>query len=123
MENWEANLRALGGRLVIKLQGSSEKELFRMIAQAMEVFAADEACGMCGSPLIHLRVRKSKSQKGPKTYEYFEYLCTACGAILEFGQSMDQVNIFPKRSKLPQARATRGWIKFNRQVEAGDGRE
>ena len=48
----EAQIKALGGKVTIKVQGEDVKALFKELASAMEVFDAAQTCD-CASLLIY----------------------------------------------------------------------
>ena len=107
----EIQYRSKSGRLYIKVEGANQKEVFKKLASAQEVFEADDLCGVCGSGDIRFRVREVT--KGNKTFDYFELACGKCFARLAFGQSNDTISLFPKRKDennnyLPN----RGWYKY-----------
>ena len=62
----EAQLRVLGGKLVIKVTGDNAKDLFKEVAAAQEVFDAAWICGMCQSTNLQFKVRVVDS------YTFFE---------------------------------------------------
>ncbi len=103
----KAHLRI--GRLTIEAQGETIKDLFRELATADEVFAAESECGICGSPDIGMQVRTVDS------YQFYELKCKSqdCGAKFAFGQSKNGGGLFPKRKDedgnwLPHG----GWSKW-----------
>jgi hypothetical protein len=107
----EIQYRSVSGRLFIKVEGASQKEAFKNLASAQEVFDGDDACGCCGNQHIRFRVRTVT--KGSKSFDYFEMYCPQCSARLAFGQSQDTISLFPKRKDdnnnwLP----ARGWFKY-----------
>jgi translation initiation factor 2 beta subunit (eIF-2beta)/eIF-5 len=86
----EATYKTANGRLMIKVEAESQKDLFKQIAQAQDVFDAQGACGECESASIRLRVRHH--EKG----DYYEMVCNACGAQFSFGQHKTGGTLFPK---------------------------
>lgn len=109
----EAILRTCGGRLTLKVQAEKQKDLFRQVAIAQEVFDSETECGCCNSDRIHFQVRTVDSM------EFFELICLGCGARFEFGQHKNGNSLFPKRrdehgALLPN----RGWARW----EKPDGR-
>ena len=100
----EAQYRTLNGRLVIKTIGDSQKELFRALAVAQEVFEAETRCGCCQSEAIHFQVRSVDK------FEYYELVCRECTARFEFGQHRNGQSLFPKRrDENGHPLANRGW--------------
>jgi hypothetical protein len=103
----ECQYKSRNGRLLFRVEGGSQKDLFEAIADVQEIFEADEACGMCKSTDIRFRVRRVKDNA------YYELRCGSCNARFAFGQSKDMKTLFPKRKdengkRLPN----RGWFKW-----------
>lgn len=108
----KAHVRLQGGRLVIEVEGATQKALFEQIAKAQEVFEADQKCGICDSempPILRVRHRKS--------FTFYEMKCVQCRAVLEFGQIKPgaagaEGDLWPKRVD-DQGRPLdfRGWQK------------
>jgi hypothetical protein len=108
----EVQYKSANGRLFIKVDGNTQKEVFEKLAAAIEVFEAADKCGCCGSTI---RPRVRHVAKGNKTFDYYEMACQEprCHARLAFGQSTDTVSLFPKRKNetgewLPNG----GWSKY-----------
>lgn len=110
----EAQFRTRSGALFIKFEAPNQKALFEELARHQEVFDSDTHCGCCGKPNLRFRVRNVTDKKNPtRKYNYYELACLDCGARLSYGQSNDQVSLFPKRTDengnwLPN----RGWYKY-----------
>ena len=107
----EIQYRSASGRLLIKVDGNTQKEVFEKLASAQEVFDSEDKCGVCGKTNIRFRVRHVA--KGSQAFDYFELLCHDCNARLAFGQSTDKISLFPKRKDqennwLPN----RGWAQW-----------
>lgn len=85
----EATIKAFGGRVLIKVAGENQKELFRQVAAADQVFNAQTECGRCKSKDIYMDVRHT--EKG----DYYELRCP-CGARFNFGQHKEGNTLFPK---------------------------
>ena len=103
----ECQYKSRNGRLLFKVEGGSQKDLFEAISDLQEIFEADDACGMCKSTNIRFRVREFKGNK------YFELRCLDCNAQFSFGQNKDMKSLFPKRKDedgnwLPN----KGWFKW-----------
>lgn len=98
----EAQIKALSGRVTIKVQGEDAKALFRELSSAMEVFSADDTCGICGSSDLRYNVRTVDS------YVFYELRCV-CSASLPFGVRKDGSGLFPKRSG---EGTERGWSRY-----------
>lgn len=114
----EVHYRSANGRLVFKIEGGSDKDIFAGIARVQETFEADSSCGLCKSADITFRVRDVT--KGNKTFTYHELRCQACGGRFDFGQNQDMKSLFPKRKDengnwLPN----RGWYKYQPKTEEG----
>ncbi len=99
----KATYTAFGGRLQCEVQGDSIKEIIRQIGPIAEILDSDSQCGCCQSENIHPRCRKAGD------YEYYELVCSDCGAQMSFGQSKDLKSLFPKRKDHPD---TRGWSVY-----------
>jgi ribosomal protein L40E len=78
--------------LIIEVTGATQKDLFKAIAGAQEVFSEKE-CGLCHSTDLLYKHRTA----GPQKYTYYEVVCRDCDARLSFGQSTDLVTLFAKR--------------------------
>lgn len=103
----EAHYRAFNGKLVIKVEGTTIKDLFEQIGPIAEVLDGDDACGKCGSLHIYPRARDAQG------FTYYELVCSECGAKLSFGQHKEGGSLWAKRvekdgTELPN----RGWIKY-----------
>lgn len=99
----KATYTAFGGRLQCEVQGDSIKEIIKQIGPIAEILDSDTTCGCCTSGNIHPRCRKAGE------YEYYELVCSDCGAQMSFGQSKDMKSLFPKRKEHPE---TRGWSVY-----------
>ena len=88
----EAHYRAFNGKLVVKVEGSTIKDLFEQIGPVAEVLDGDDACGKCNSPHIYPRAREAKG------FTYYELVCSDCSAKLSFGQHKDGGNLWAKRT-------------------------
>jgi len=86
----EAQLKVLGGKLVIKVSGDNAKDLFKEVAAAQEVFDASQCCGMCQSTNLRFNVRVVDS------FTFYELRCSDCQGALSYGQRKDMVNLYPK---------------------------
>ena len=51
------------GNLTIELDGEKQRDLFRAIASAQEVFG-ERCCGKCGSSDLRFRVRRNRDEQG-----------------------------------------------------------
>ena len=85
----EAQIKALGGKVTIKVQGEDVKALFKELASAMEVFDAAQACELCQSTNIRFNVRTVDS------FTFYGLKCE-CGAELSYGVRKDGSGLFPK---------------------------
>lgn len=100
----KAHYRAFHGRLIIEIEGTTVKDLFAQIGPIAEVLDADAACGKCSSPNIYPRAREAQG------YDFYELVCSDCGAKLSFGQFKDGSGLFPKRNDKEGAPLDfRGW--------------
>jgi len=84
----KATYRANG--VLFELEGETVKELFRSLAEVQSIFGADQSCGRCKSVNLQFRVRAVEEG------DYYELVCLACLATLQFGQSR-KGGLWPKR--------------------------
>jgi len=79
------------------------------------VFEAASSCGCCQSRELRFRHRKAEK------FDYYELVCSECGARFQFGQHQEGGGLFPKRrgedgSSLPN----HGWSKWDgRRASSG----
>ena len=102
----KAHLRTRDNRIGFEVEGASQKELFKQLAQIQEVFDAESLCGCCKSINIRFQVRTFDSN------EFFELVCDACGARFQFGQAKKTNTLFPKRKENGHLLPNRGWSKW-----------
>jgi hypothetical protein len=100
----EAQLKAGGGRLVIKVEAATAKDLFKQLAACDEIFNAESQCGLCESKDLRFVVRTVDSN------DFFELRCADCNARFAFGQHKTGGTLFPKRST--------GWTKYAKDTES-----
>jgi hypothetical protein len=105
----------------IEVEADTQKELFRQVASAYEVFA-EPRCGLCGKEDLQPSYRTVT--KGKKSYEYAEWVCTnpKCRARLSLGTSNDEAAwLFPIRKLTAEGKPHRetgshgphnGWTKY-----------
>ena len=110
------------GNLSFEIEGSTQKELFKGLAEAQEIFQ-HEPCGMCKSNNVKFAVRTIDSN------DFFELKCNDCGAALSFGQHKSGSSLFPKRkeedAKDPKTKQVvkgknlpnKGWRKWEQRRE------
>jgi hypothetical protein len=126
----------VGPNLIVELEAAKQKDLFKALASAHEVFGEKE-CGLCKSKEIVPVWRTVTVVKGKKqeTFEFPEYHCQnqQCRARLSMGtMNDDSGTIYPKRKLLANGKppgkddgdqATygthRGWTKY--RGPAGEG--
>ena len=103
--------------LTFEFDVKGDKETFEKLSSLTEVFEED-TCGQCGKSdlrFIHRQVAKDK-----KTYNYYELRCRNkdCRARLDFGCSLDEVSLFPKRKdKEGKWVGKGGWYIWSRETE------
>ena len=102
----EAQYKTRNGSLILKVEGETQKDIFRELARAQETFEAESECGICKSTQIRYRVRTVDEN------EYFELQCCACGARFEFGQHKKGGSLFPKRRGENGPLPNKGWSKW-----------
>jgi hypothetical protein len=100
----EAHYWTRSGRLLVKMTGETQKDVFRQLAVAEEIFDAEDRCGCCASTNIQFRVRTVEN------FDHYELACCACDARFEFGQHKNGQTLFPKRrDEAGQALPNGGW--------------
>jgi len=113
--------------MVLKIEARDIKDVFQQLGPLQEVFNCCK-CGKCGSEKIRLVHRK------PDKFDFYELLCTACGAKLSLGQN-DSGNLFPRRyeqdpddPKKPLMKDGKkiwlengGWVKYTVAAKKGEG--
>jgi hypothetical protein len=87
----KANYKTANGRLTFEVSGETVKDIFMQVALVQEVFDADQECGCCKSKNLRFQFRQVES------FKFYELACGDCRARMSFGQSKDQVHLFPKR--------------------------
>ena len=101
------------GRLSIQVEGEKQKDVFRELAQAQEVFQ-HEACGKCKGTELRFVVRNVKDN------DFYEIHCRdrGCRARLAFGQHKGQEGtLYPKRKDVDgEWLPDNGWMKYNAQT-------
>jgi hypothetical protein len=88
-EDLEATYRTANGRLAIKVFGEKQKDLFKELALAQQVFDATSACGVCHSTEIRFQARSYEGN------DYYELVCMGCHAVFNFGQHKQGARSFP----------------------------
>lgn len=89
--------------LIVEVESPKQKDLFKAIASAHEVFGEKE-CGLCHSKDISPAWRTVTVIKGKKTetYEYPEWHCRECRARFSLGTINDDTGtLYPIRKLLP----------------------
>jgi hypothetical protein len=96
----------VGPGLIIEVEAGKQKDLYKLIASAHEVFG-EKCCGLCGSENIVPVWRTVSVARGKKmeTFEFPEWHCNGvlenkerCGARLSLGTiNDDSGTLFPQR--------------------------
>lgn len=120
----------VGPHTIITVTAETQKELFKEIASAHEVFG-ERKCGLCGTEGI-IPVHRTVT-KGKKTYEYPEYHCPnrACRARLSLGSMQEGGQLFPIRKLTAEGKPSReegtfdprhmGWTRYKGKPGEDDG--
>ena len=109
----EAQYKTTNGRLLIKVDAETPKELFKRIAGVQEVFEAEHECGCCHSKDIQFRVRTVEEN------DFYELKCCDCGARFQYGQNKKGGGLFPKRRDEAGAfLQNNGWAKYQAATAA-----
>lgn len=113
----------------LSVQGESLPDAIQKMTETCgSEFLNEAKCGVCGCENIapkHRSVPDPTDKKGKSFFNYYEMKCLrpGCWAVLELGQSKDQVGLFPKRkTKEGELIGKNGWIKkeFKKKEEAAD---
>jgi hypothetical protein len=107
----KAHYRTSNGRVTVEVDGGNVKEIVKNIAIIQEVFESEAECGCCKSTRIRFQVREVDGN------EYYELLCSDCGARFEFGQHKKTPTLFPKRKEGDKMLPNRGWAKWEGKKE------
>lgn len=110
----DAQLKMLNGKILVKVSGETQTELFAQVASVQAIFDAESKCGMCGCTDLRL------SHRQPQGFDYFELVCCnhECGARFQFGQLKDpKGGLFPKRDE-----GQGGWSIYQGNQESGYNR-
>lgn len=87
----KAQYRTAAKNLLIEVEASTTKGLFKALAEAQEIFDAETQCGRCHGENIHFRVREIDE------FEFYELHCRDCGGVLSFSQLKNHTGLFAKR--------------------------
>lgn len=82
-------------RITIEVTGDTVREVVGAAA-ALDEVASDRECGVCGSENLRFRHRITQNKKKQRC-DYYESVCTDCGARLHFGINMEGGTLFAKR--------------------------
>ncbi len=107
----EAQIRTTSGRLSIKVEAPTVRDLYKQIAAVDEVFSAETNCGLCQSTDLRFVCRTVEG------HDYYELRCR-CGARFAFGQSKNGGGLFPKRKDDSGFLANGGWAKYTGEGKA-----
>lgn len=80
-------------KMQVEFEVGDVKEAFKKLGSLQEVFSFSSKCGACGGTDIKYVVRTVEDN------DYYEVRCTkqGCRGKLSFGQSKDQVSLYPKK--------------------------
>jgi phage FluMu protein Com len=103
------------GNLTIEVEAEQQKDLFRVLAGAQEVFG-EKNCGKCKSGDVLFRVRTVKG------LEFFELVCGRCRAVLQLGVHREGGTLFPRRHAeleggVKEWLPDNGWKKWDPEAE------
>lgn len=98
--------------LLIEIEERNQKDVFKALAEAQEVFG-EKSCGKCGKSNLKFQVRENDGNF------FYELVCQDCGARLSFGAHKKTDTLFPKRSEEDEKGNkkylnNKGWLKWNR---------
>ena len=104
-----------GNGFWVEVEAEGVKDAIKVMSQYLEVFGVQE-CGKCQSKAIVCQ----HSQDG-EGHDYYKLRCTACGALLDFGQHRSGGTLFVKRKDkegmwLPDG----GWYHYNKRKPEPD---
>ena len=96
-------------RLSVELEGNTQVELFKQLADFQEVFDQN-GCGKCQKKNLKFVVRNVEDN------DFYEVACTHCGCRLSFGQHKKGGSLFPKnRDDKGGWLPNRGWGKWDNE--------
>lgn len=110
------------GNLMIKVEGDGVLDVFRLLAQAEDIFG-NVTCGICGSEKVKLQVRKVKLESPAREFDSYEARCLECNAVLPFGVHADGSGLFCRAYVEKDGQrdySTRGWRKIQEQAEQNE---
>lgn len=106
------------GKLSVKVEGKTQKEIFEQIAQFQEVFENTECVvGKKSSNKVRFVVREDQEKN-----KYYELYCVDSdpdlrGRRLSFGSHKVGGSLFPQRKdKEGNYKLNSGWTKFNKET-------
>lgn len=96
------------GNAEVEIEGKTQKEVFRQLADAVAIFT-DKECGACKSRTIYHEIREVEGNS------YYSIRCGECTAELSYGQHKTGETLFAKRDKSP---GTNGWSVWKKERES-----
>lgn len=117
-------IRRLGNSM-IKVDGESVLDVFRLLAQAEDIFG-NVACGICGSEKVKFQVRRVKLESPAREFDSYEARCLECNAVLPFGVHADGSGLFCRAYVEKDGQrdySTRGWRKIQELAEHNEDEE
>ena len=98
----------VGPKIIVDLEAAKQKDLFKLMASAQEVFG-EKSCGLCGGTDVYPAWRTATKIEGKKveTFEFPEMRCGnhECRARLTYGTINDDTGtLFPQRKLLPNGK-------------------
>jgi len=98
------------GNLVFEVEGNSQVELFRNLAELEEVFSFNQ-CNKCQSENVRHQVRTVDDN------DFFEMVCDDCRARFSFGQTKKGNKLFPrKKDKDGNWLPDNGWVRWDTKL-------
>jgi phage FluMu protein Com len=101
---------------MVELEADQQKDLFRLLASAQEVFG-EVRCGKCKSSELIFRARKNSQGN-----EFFELVCSRCRAVLQLGVHKEGGTLFPRRHADKEGGEKEwlpdnGWMRWDAETE------
>lgn len=99
----------------IEVEAENIKQAIKMMSEYLEVFGVHE-CGKCQSTALVCQHFEDKDG-----HDYYKLRCTACGALLDFGQHKSGGTLFVKRKDkegmwLPDG----GWYHYSKRQQQSE---